>query len=175
MIPISLCQNGIYVVKLFHFKQVLICFVLNTYEMTAGCGFNSSYFICLSGPLGHVVAAWKLGQFEPAGQHSGMPIKAEIAWEDKHIWLEFAHCVPCVSQARASKLLPDWLNAVNNITTCTGTPAQCAFAFVAWIRRNDPSLTHQLFYLVNWKLGKRRRYLVKFKLVGQCFNVWSYT
>ena len=77
------------------------------------------------------MAAWKLGQFEPAGQHSGLPGNAEIAEVDKHIWLEFAHCVPCVSQARASKLLPDWLNAVNNITTCTGTPAQCAFAFVA--------------------------------------------
>ena len=72
-----------------------------------------------------------LGSLLPAGQHSGIPIKAEIAEADKHIWLEFAHCVPCVSQARASKLLPDWLNAVNNITTCTGTPAQCAFAFVA--------------------------------------------
>ena len=84
--------------------------------------------------VGHLGMLWlfgNLGSLLPAGQHSGMPIKAEKAEADKHIWLEFAHCVPCVSQARASKLLPDWLNAVNNITTCTGTPAQCAFAFVA--------------------------------------------
>ena len=99
--------------------------------MTAGCGFYSSYFICQGWPLGHNVAVWEPRQLEPAGQHSGLPVNAEIAKVDKHIWLEFAHCVPCVSQARASKLLPDWLNAVNNITTCTGTPAQCAFAFVA--------------------------------------------